>query len=246
VCIRLTKITFKTDFALTKGRAALSPDFYYFCADQNPYIMNQAIYYTHLFSVTAFLLIYLVKTILLLSNKEASLAKFTKGVKVPEMIVSTLFLVTGVYMLIEGPGATTLQIIKIIIVFASIPVAVIGFKKKNKALAVLSLLMIVAAYGLAEVNKKRSLQGTSVTSSDAPEGAAVSGHDIFMDRCTSCHGEDGKLGLSGAKDLSVSTLDLESRIEIIRNGKAPMAGYAGVLTEEQIKAVAEYTETLKK
>lgn len=209
--------------------------------------MNQAIYYTHLISATAFLLIYLVKTILLITNKETTLAKFTKGVKVPEMIVSTLFLATGIYMLIQGPGATTLQIIKIIIVFASIPVAVVGFKKKNKALAVLSLMMIIAAYGLAEVNKKQSLRGTApAVSEDSSAGAAASGHDIFMNSCTSCHGQDGKLGLSGAKDLTASTLDLDSKIEIIRNGKAPMAGYAGVLTDEQIKAVAEYTETLKK
>jgi mono/diheme cytochrome c family protein len=207
--------------------------------------MYKGIYYTHLISVNVFLLIYIVKTFLLLTNKEESLVKFTKGIKVPEMIVSALFLITGIYMIITGQSLTTLQIIKIIIVFASIPVAVIGFKKRNKAMAILSLLMIIAAYGLAEVNKKHRLSNP-VSEENVHPGAAVNGHDIFMANCTSCHGEDGKAGLSGAKDLSVSTLDLSAQQEIIKNGKAPMPGYSGVLTEEQIKAVAEYSATLRK
>jgi mono/diheme cytochrome c family protein len=179
---------------------------------------------------------------MLLVNKEESLVKFTKGIKVPEMIVSTLFLVTGIYMLINGQNITTLQIIKIIIVFASIPVAIVGFKKRNKVLAVLSLLMIIAAYGLAEVNKKHRMAAKP----SSEETSVVSGHDIFTANCVSCHGEDGKAGLSGAKDLSVSALDLNAQEEIIRNGKTVMPGYSGMLSEEQIKAVAEYSQSLKK
>ncbi|MDF2437436.1 MAG: cytochrome c, mono- and diheme variant family [Bacteroidota bacterium] len=207
--------------------------------------MYKGIYYTHLISVNIFLLIYIVKTVMLLANKEESLVRFTKGIKVPEMIVSTLFLITGIYMLIQAPDVTVLQIIKIILVFASIPVAVVGFKKRKKVLAVLSVLMIIAAYGLAEVNKKHRLS-KPVTEENVPASTAVNGHDIFMANCTSCHGVDGKAGLSGAKDLSVSTLDQNTQEEIIRNGKAPMPGYSGILTEEQIKAVAEYSATLRK
>ncbi|MFY9309263.1 MAG: SirB2 family protein [Bacteroidia bacterium] len=196
--------------------------------------METAIRHTHLLSVILFLLIYLVKTALLLANKEDGLAKFTKAVKIPEMIISTLFLVTGVYMLTQIPEIKSLMIIKIIVVLASIPLAVIGFKKKNKALASISLLMIVAAYGLAEMSKKPSSVKATV------------GAEIYSVSCARCHGDDGKLGLLGAPDLSASAMDLATRIEIIKNGKGAMTPFAGVLTEEQIKAVAEYSEGLKK
>lgn len=203
--------------------------------------METAIRHTHLLSVILFLLIYLIKTILLLANKEEGLAKLTKIVKIPEMIISTLFLATGVYMLTQIPEIKSLMIIKIIVVLASIPLAVIGFKKKNKALASISLLMIIAAYGLAEMSKKqKSKSMETITES------TINGQELYTASCARCHGDDGKLGLLGAPDLSASTMDLATRIEVIKNGKGAMTPFNGVLTEEQIKAVAEYSEGLKK
>jgi uncharacterized membrane protein SirB2/cytochrome c5 len=216
--------------------------FCYFWMDKKTKtIMYKVIFYTHLFSVNLFLLIYLIKTILLVANKEESLTKFTKMVKVPEMIVSTLFLISGIYMLTQIPEIKPLLIIKIIVVFASIPVAVIGFKKRNKVLAVLSLLMIVGAYGMAEMSKKQK-----ITSSKTNDMLIINGIEIYKANCTTCHGEDGKLALMGAKDLLISTLDMDAKIEIIKNGKGAMTPFASQLSDEQIKAVAEYTESLKK
>jgi mono/diheme cytochrome c family protein len=206
--------------------------------------MYKGIFYTHLISVNLFLLIYLIKTIMLLANKEEGLVKFTKAVKVPEMIISTLFLLSGIYMLTQIPEIKSMMIIKIVIVFASIPLAVIGFKKKNKALAAISLIMIIAAYGLAEMSKKQGMNGQA--QADQSEGSMVNGHEIFTANCARCHGEDGKAGLMGSPDLSVSSLDLNAKIEIIKNGKNAMTGFAGILSDEQIKAVAEYTGSLKK
>lgn len=96
--------------------------------------MYKTIYYTHLVSVMLFLMIYLVKTVLLVSNKEEALTKFTKIFKVPEMIVSVLFLITGIYMLTQIPEIKTFMVIKIVLVIVSIPVAVVGFKRRNKVL----------------------------------------------------------------------------------------------------------------
>jgi mono/diheme cytochrome c family protein len=180
---------------------------------------------------------------LLLVNKNEDLAKFTKFVRIPEMIVSTLFLITGIYMLTQIPEVKSFMIVKIVLVFASIPLAVIGYKKRNKLLALLSLLLIFAAYGLAEMSKK---QKSAVPAESTETSAAISGHDIFTANCVKCHGEDGKLGLMDSPDLSVSTLDLNSKMEIIKNGKNAMTPFAGILTDDQIKAVTEYTETLKK
>src|SRR5258706_5694257 len=99
----------------------------------------------HIVSVTAFLLIYLVKTILIFTNTGA-LQKFTSATKVLEMIVSTLFLVTGVWLVIIVGAIKTFQIIKLVCVFVSIPLAIIAFKKMKKGLALLAFILIVAAY----------------------------------------------------------------------------------------------------
>jgi cytochrome c6 len=61
-----------------------------------------------------------------------------------------------------------------------------------------------------------------------------------------CHGADGKMGANGSKDLSVSQLSLDERIAIITKGKNVMIAYENILTLSEIKAVAEYTLTLKK
>jgi mono/diheme cytochrome c family protein len=202
--------------------------------------MYKAIFYTHIVSVILFLLIYLVKTILLVSNNYLQLDNFKRKTKVPEMIISFLFLLSGIYMLFQIPEINTLLIVKIALVFASIPLAVIGFKKNKKALAVLSLLMIIMAYGLAEMSKKKMSKPEVAVSEVETDGKAI--YNVY---CTKCHGDDGKLGLMGAKDLSVSTLDHTGMKDIIANGKGAMAGFKNQLNDMQIEAVTEYLHTFK-
>lgn len=73
-----------------------------------------------------------------------------------------------------------------------------------------------------------------------PDGKA-----LYEQNCAVCHGEDGKMGSAGAKDLSVSALNAEQRFSIITNGKGAMTPFKDVLDEEQRKAVAAYLDELK-
>lgn len=75
---------------------------------------------------------------------------------------------------------------------------------------------------------------------------SIDGAKIFKQNCELCHGPDGKLGLNGSKDLSVSQLDLDARVAMITKGKGVMMPYENILSAEEIKAVAEFTFTLKK
>jgi mono/diheme cytochrome c family protein len=199
--------------------------------------MFKAMLLTHQVSVIIFFLIYVIKTVLLLSNKKDVLAKFTKMVKVPEIIVSVLFLVTGICMMFMIPEINRLLLIKISLVALSIPVAVVGFKQGNKILAALSLLMITASYGLAEMSrKKKAVVSEHAVSAEGKINAEV----IYTDNCALCHGADGKLGMTGAADLSKTTMDLATIKNTILNGKNTMKAVA--LSPEQAEAVAAYVE----
>lgn len=198
--------------------------------------MYKGILHTHYLVVTLFLIIYVIKTILLLSNKIDLLQNFTKKVKVPEMVISFLFLATGVYLATQLPFGSKYDYlfwIKIAMVILSIPLAVIGFKKQNKMLAALSLLLITGSFGLAEVYHKRK-----AITSDSTEVVSNDGKTLYDAKCALCHGGDGKLGAAGAKDLSGLTNSVEEIKAVIINGKNSMP--AADVTPEQAAAIAEY------
>ncbi len=100
-----------------------------------------------------------------------------------------------------------------------------------------------AACGSAEEEVNRRAAAARAAQADNP-ASAPDGMAIFRQYCVVCHGADGKLALNGAKDLSASTLTPEERINIITNGKKLMTPFNEVLTPEEIKAVAEYTQKL--
>ncbi len=73
----------------------------------------------------------------------------------------------------------------------------------------------------------------------------ISGAKIYKTHCAICHGDDGRKGFADAKILPESALTLEERIQLITNGRNTMMPYSGVLSKEEIEAVAEYTLSLK-
>lgn len=82
---------------------------------------------------------------------------------------------------------------------------------------------------------------------DSVENSIVSGKNLYTLNCSSCHGADGKLGLSGAKDLTQSVLSDQQRLDIITNGKNAMPSMKEALGSTQnIQSVADYVKSLKK
>ncbi|MFK8008484.1 MAG: cytochrome c [Saprospiraceae bacterium] len=64
--------------------------------------------------------------------------------------------------------------------------------------------------------------------------------------CAACHGRDGKMAINGATDLTKSISGLKSRIKTITEGKGLMTSFKGVLSTEEIEAVAKYSIHLRK
>lgn len=208
-----------------------------------PYLISAGMYtgikHTHVLVVTLFLLLYLFKGGLLLMGKNEQLDNFTKRFRIPEMILSVLFLFTGGFLLLNS-AVTTLLIAKIVVVFASIPIAVVGFKKKKKVLGVLSVVLLIAAYGMAEMDKV-GVERATIAASAQP---TVQGKAIYEANCIICHGADGKMGLNGAKDITATELTDAELLNLLQNGKNSMPPYKAIYNEKELGSVIAYIKTL--
>jgi len=101
--------------------------------------------------------------------------------------------------------------------------------------------LIISFFFLALILACAGKEKTPASSS----GEVVDGEKIYKKNCIICHGADGKLGVNGAKDITVSKLTFEERVAQIKAGKNTMTPFEGILTEEQMKAAATYSMTLK-
>lgn len=216
----------------------------------------------HWISVLTFLLIYIYKLILLVTNKTGNLDSFSKKFRIPESIISLLFLVTGIILLTNTGNTSNFLWIKIILVFASIPIGIIAFKKHNKIMGILCVLLIIASYGMAEANKNISKKQLRAMLQNIPAPKIKNtkdstqteqhqkqmleyGKQLYTAACVSCHGENGDLGKSGAKNLKTSTLSEQEKSMIIKKGKGVMPSYSS-LSDAQVQAIVKYVSTLKK
>lgn len=111
-------------------------------------------------------------------------------------------------------------------------------KKKNL------ILGVFIAVGIIVLNSTSCTQQTKPAAS--LEKKEINGGDIYNRYCVSCHGKDGKMGISGAKDLSISPLTLEEKISVISYGRGGMMPYKDLLSKEEIEAVAQFIKKLKK
>jgi cytochrome c5 len=207
--------------------------------------MQTGFLHLHKATVILFMLLYILKWVALILNNDNMQAFFAKkALRIGEMVISTLFLFTGIYLLFSLPAEqrSILLWIKIGLVLLSIPIAVVGFKRKHKMLATLSVLLIVGAYGLAEMHKKRP-----AVQQELKTTVSVSGEEVYkLANCAICHGQDGKLMLNGAKDLSKSVLTKTEIEHQILNGKNAMPAYKNSLNPEQVKLLVDYVETFRK
>jgi cytochrome c6 len=76
---------------------------------------------------------------------------------------------------------------------------------------------------------------------------------LYKAKCASCHGPDGKgetaVGKKiGVRDFNAAEVAKQSDdefIKITKDGKGKMPGYAGKISDDDIKALVKYIRTLK-
>ncbi|WP_343637274.1 cytochrome c [Fluviicola sp.] len=70
---------------------------------------------------------------------------------------------------------------------------------------------------------------------------------VYTLNCASCHGPDGTLQASNAKDLSISKLDEPAIEKMIRKGNDKgMMPYEDMLSTPEIKGLVKFVQTLRK
>ncbi len=78
------------------------------------------------------------------------------------------------------------------------------------------------------------------------EAKKIDGEVVFLKHCVACHGANGKMGINGAKDFTLSELNTEEMVEVITNGRNTMLPYKNILKPAEIQAVAEHVQNFKK
>lgn len=106
---------------------------------------------THYFFALVFVLSYLIKTVLFFASHETFVTYRKKSMPV-EMLASVVFLIAGIYMLVSSGGFGAMGVwfhIKFTLVIIAIPLGIVGFKKENRPMIVLSTILFFFILGLA-------------------------------------------------------------------------------------------------
>lgn len=92
----------------------------------------------------------------------------------------------------------------------------------------LASVLFVAAWNMSSCGDEPKAQGP------------VDAQALFIKRCATCHGSEGNLQLSGAKNITVSQLSADEIKNQIIHGKGGMPPFESMLTVQEIDALTAY------
>jgi mono/diheme cytochrome c family protein len=110
------------------------------------------------------------------------------------------------------------------------------------ALGVLALSLVACAAGARTSGAPADEAAPARGAEPAAETAAADGARAFRDTCAACHGEDGRGGAGGGPPLD-AVADPDLIVAMVNYGRGSMPPLAGMLTTEQVRAVAAYVAT---
>ncbi|GIV25621.1 MAG: hypothetical protein KatS3mg026_1313 [Bacteroidia bacterium] len=161
------------------------------------------------------------------------------------MVLDTLLLLTGVYLLFRAPAAWTgPYLTKYVLVLAAIGLAIVGSRRKNKRFSMAAFLLLAYAYGLS-LQRDWLLRSEAERVKDlSPEAASVeAGQALYTQLCARCHGADGQAGYQKSPSLHpAQNPDTVYWAAVIKNGKGLMPGHP-YLTEAQVSSLVAFLRT---
>lgn len=215
--------------------------------------MDTGILHTHTLIVSLYLLQLLIRVVLMAAAKQETLAKYSKAMRVPHIVLATLMLGTGIFLMVrQGQSVDGIQPyvwLKFALVLASIPLGVVGSKRNSVALTGFAFVVLAAVMGLAYA-KPAALRSTAtksieVVKADLDMDKVKAGQPLFEQYCVLCHGSDGAAGIQGAKNLVQSVMPDADIVAIIKNGKGMMPANPD-LSDDQVAQIKEYVKYFRK
>ena len=204
--------------------------------------MYTGLKYLHLILITLFIISILIKTVLIFVD-DKNFVLYRKKTRFAEMIITMLFLVTGIIMFTMRSGGFHFTLyIKLTIIIFAIPIAIIGFRKKNKFLVFVATSLFIMTYGIADLSTTKMKE----VHIELPVTDVNYGKVLYERNCSTCHGDKGASQLNGATDLAYEDFSLFAISETIRNGSISkkMGGFKTLDTLE-IDAISRHVLTLK-
>lgn len=111
--------------------------------------------HTHMIFAIIFVLFFLFKALLLLSNKTEMLTKIreNKALKIGfDMVLPTIIIILGFTQAFAYNTWRPWLIIKIILVFSAIPLGIVAMRKQNKGLTIATCILLLSVIVLAFTN----------------------------------------------------------------------------------------------
>lgn len=175
----------------------------------------------------------------LLINRKNLFTTFKGKTKIFRMVLDTLLLFTGVFLLWRSPaGLSAPMMVKLTAILLMIFFFVLGSKKYNGMFIISALIIWIYIYGISKTHnimlKPYPKQVENITD----------GKELYNTLCARCHGYDGKANFLGAKNLIKNNFSQEHIANTIKNGGKIMPKF-DYLADEQIQAITKYVEELK-
>lgn len=213
--------------------------------------METGVLHTHTLIVTLYVLQLLAKVVMLGMGKKEALANFSAKTKIPHIVLASLMVATGIFLMIKSPTGTQPYIwVKLGLVLVSIPVGIVGMKRNSMMLAGTALLILIGVFAISKIKPEalRTQMSEAIDTANAngadPE-ILKAGQTLYEKYCVLCHGADGAAGFQGAKSLAASSLEDAEITNIIRNGKGVMPANAD-LTDAEVDQIKTYVKYLRK
>lgn len=182
-----------------------------------------------------------------MAGDEQRIKRISKMLSVPHMVLATLFLITGIYLVFRSPSGTEMFVwVKVGLVIAAIPLGIIGMKNRNAGIGGLAFILLCLAMIIA-FTKPQFLRSVSKSSKASllPATPVEAGRDLFFSlNCILCHGKSGDAGFQGSKNLKATALDDKEIEERIRKGKGVMPPNPS-LTDPEMKNLLAFIRSLK-
>ncbi len=196
-----------------------------------------------------YLLVRLFFSLFGLNNKEYQQAMRSKF-KIPDWIFFGLIVSTGLYPIVVLAEIELYHLLKFILLLSVAWMSRYAHQLNFALASFLSMGVLIYAGYASFTDKPTFPRAQGTFEKDYPEISALNelekGERIFSTICAKCHGNDGKKGLFGASDLTISEYDIDQKVDLITNGSplTVMRSFKKELSPGEIQAVAKYVHQL--